>query len=265
MESRIATNTNLIAFSRDSHLTMTEAVPMLASGGFKVLDLNFCEMMGPSSPLNDERADSYISELDELRKSSGLEYFQCHLPYPRNSEESNESNALIFKAIGYAERLGIKTAVIHPIKGSAAKNIAYLDKFIRNSSSISFAVENMEREDEIHSADSLLAIAANLDRTGICLDTGHANVMGEDIPEFIYKAGSYLIATHLSDNDGKNDLHMLPGMGNIKWEEVIPAFRESYSGYLNYEAMFYGRNLPSSFRKKTIEMSISISSWLLSL
>ena len=265
MKSRIATNTNLIAFSRDSHIAMTEAIPMLSSGGFKAIDLNFCEMMGPCSPLNDKRAESYISKLEALRNSLGLEYFQCHLPYPRDAEESIESNALIFRAIEYAERLGIQTAVIHPVKGTIEKNISYIEKFIRCSSSMAFAIENMEREDEIHSADSLIAIALNLPRCGICLDTGHANIMGENIPDFIYKAGSSLIATHLSDNDGRNDLHLLPGMGNIKWEEVIPAFRKSYSGYLNYEAMFFGRNLPSSFRAETIKLSEAISSWLLSL
>lgn len=47
-----------------------------------------------------------------------------------------------------------------------------------------------------------------------CLDIGHLAVMGNDLEETIGKLGNSLGAVHLSDNDGKVDLHLLPGEGN---------------------------------------------------
>lgn len=265
MQSKIATNTNLIAFSRDGRIDMTQSIPLLAKGGFDTLDLNFCEMMNSASPLNDERAKEYINKLKELKKEYKLNYFQCHLPYPRDGKENDESDRAILKAIGYATELEIPVAVIHPIKGSVSDNISYLRKFLSKCDDITLAVENMESEEEIHSATDLLMLTSSLDRTGICLDVGHANILALDIPSFIKSAGVKLIATHIADNNGISDLHLLPGMGNIDWENAMKAFKESYSGYINYEAMYFGRNLPSSFREETIRLAKKIGTWLLTL
>ncbi len=63
---------------------------------------------------------------------------------------------------------------------------------------------------------------------GICLDLGHANLQRPlfSISQAIREAGSLLIATHLHDNMGWNDDHLLPLQGNIPWSDVIEAFRE---------------------------------------
>ncbi len=264
MQSRITTNTNLIAFSRDNRLEMIESIPLLKEGGFDILDLNFCEMMNPDSPLNDRRAADYIKRLKDLRDEYALTYFQCHVPYPRDSRESYESDKAISRALEFSEELEIPIAVIHPIKGTAEDNISYFNRFTENSN-IRLAIENMESIEEIYSAEDLLAIVQEVDRSGICLDVGHANIIGLDIPSFIRKAGDKLIATHIHDNNGISDLHLLPGLGTIRWEEVMKAFRESYSGYINYEAMYFSRNLPASFRGETLRLAGEIGSWLLTL
>lgn len=265
MQSKITTNTNLIAFSRDNKLTMIESIPLFKEGGFDTLDLNFCEMMNPDSALNDNRAGGYIKKLKDLRDEYNLTYFQCHVPYPRDSEESNKSDKAISRALEFAEDLDIPVAVIHPIKGSIDDNIAYFNKFIKSTDKITLAIENMDREDEIYSVNELSAIVSSIDRAGICLDVGHANIRGLDIASFIRKAGDKLIATHIHDNNGINDLHLLPGLGTINWEEVMKAFRECYSGYINYEAMYFSRNLPSSFRSETLRLAKEIGNWLFTL
>lgn len=264
MQSRITTNTNLIAFSRDNRLEMIESIPLFKEGGFDILDLNFCEMMNPDSPLNDRRAIDYIKKLKDLRCEHDLTYFQCHVPYPRDSKESYESDKAISRALEFADELEIPVAVIHPIKGTEKDNIRYFNRFCE-SSNITLAIENMESREEIYSADALLSIASGVDRSGICLDVGHANVIGIDIASFIRETGEKLIATHIHDNNGISDLHLLPGLGTIKWEEVMKAFRESYSGYINYEAMYFSRNLPSSFRSETLKLAREIGNWLLTL
>ncbi|SDM93001.1 Sugar phosphate isomerase/epimerase [Fictibacillus solisalsi] len=47
-----------------------------------------------------------------------------------------------------------------------------------------------------------------------CLDTGHLNLMGNELKEAVDRLGACLGALHLSENDGKTDLHLLPGDGN---------------------------------------------------
>lgn len=70
---------------------------------------------------------------------------------------------------------------------------------------------------------------------GICLDLGHANMY--EIPcDAIKICGERLIHTHLSDNDGKGDLHLAPGKGNIDWKKVTKTISETgYDGLLMLE------------------------------
>ncbi len=273
MQNRISTNTNLICFNRDKSLKMTEIVPLL-QGYYQKLDLNFCEMLNPqSSLLNEFSAKPYIETLLKYKKMYLLDYHQAHLPYVKDfrslSREGRKIHfAMLEKALSYCKILGIKTAVMHPIKGNLDDNIEYfeyIESFL--PSDISIAIENLERVDEIYSAEDLIRLIRKLpqERFSACLDVGHAFLMEEDIPLFIKTLGRDLIATHISDNNGKNDDHLLPGFGKICWEKVIPVFKDYYGGYLNYEAMFFGKNLPSSFIEERINLSVDIASWLLSL
>ena len=252
---------------------MTEIIPLLANGGYKDLDLNFCEMMNPVSPLKDrDSAQSYLDELKKLKEEYSLNYHQCHLPYTQDflmlSDRVKEIHLNhVILAIEYSAFLGINTLVIHPIKGSISDNLEYFGRIIPHlQGSQRLAIENMERIDEIYSPEDLIALVDTLgDKTGICLDTGHANMMNLNIAQFIEKCGDRLIATHIADNNAIEDQHMLPGYGNIEWEAVIPAFRKHYKGYLNYEAMFFGRNLPKESYKTIIKNSFKSAEWLFSL
>lgn len=269
---RTASNTNLVSFLRTGEKrTMLSLIPEYAEHGLKTLDLNFCEMMNPTSELRDH-GDGYIERLLRLKEDLGLGYIQAHAPYPRDykglsSADKRLSDNEIRLSMRYAEALGIPHIVIHPIKGDVKENIAYFSSLLdRYEGNIRIAIENMEGDDEIGSADELCEIADSLgERAGICLDTGHANIRGEDIPSFVRRCGGRLIGTHIADNDGKSDQHLLPGFGNIRWEEVIPAFRECYDGYLTLECMFFSRNLPRRLSGEIISLALSVNDWLLSL
>jgi len=49
-----------------------------------------------------------------------------------------------------------------------------------------------------------------------CFDCGHKNAFTPDIP-IIEKYGNRLAATHIHDNDGEHDLHILPFDGTADW------------------------------------------------
>jgi sugar phosphate isomerase/epimerase len=76
---------------------------------------------------------------------------------------------------------------------------------------------------------------------GICLDTGHANISNEDIPQMIRSFGKHLYALHLNDNYGLigpiyEDLHLFPGYGRLPWGDIFKALYEiGYTGIFNLE------------------------------
>jgi sugar phosphate isomerase/epimerase len=59
---------------------------------------------------------------------------------------------------------------------------------------------------------------------GVCLDVNHANV-GQDLVAFIQHLSQRIISLHISDNDGIDEKHWLPGEGVIDWPALIKALR----------------------------------------
>jgi len=55
---------------------------------------------------------------------------------------------------------------------------------------------------------------------GICLDYGHANLMG-DLGDEIETVSGHLWTTHVHDNDGRQDDHRVPFAGRIDWHAAI--------------------------------------------
>jgi sugar phosphate isomerase/epimerase len=65
------------------------------------------------------------------------------------------------------------------------------------------------------------------DSLGVCLDFGHANMQRQfAIDEAIRELGEFLIATHIHDNEGASDQHMIPLMGSIEWQSAIAALSD---------------------------------------
>jgi sugar phosphate isomerase/epimerase len=55
---------------------------------------------------------------------------------------------------------------------------------------------------------------------GICLDYGHAFLMG-DLADTIEAASGHLVTTHIHDNPGKDDTHLVPFDGRIDWSTAV--------------------------------------------
>jgi len=151
------------------------------------------------------------------------------------------------------QALGIEAGVLH-IGGRSLKQAGWSDDriFARRVEAVAriaefarggptrICLENMAGADSgFRTVEDYRRIGAAVGapNLGICLDTSHANIAGVDIPAFIREAGDALLATHISDNLGSNDDHMLPyGRGVIPWAEVTKALREiGYNGLFNFE------------------------------
>jgi sugar phosphate isomerase/epimerase len=70
---------------------------------------------------------------------------------------------------------------------------------------------------------------------GICLDYGHAHLMG-DVAEAIETISGHLWTTHVHDNHGREDEHLVPFAGTIDWDAAMMATQKiGYDGPLMLE------------------------------
>jgi sugar phosphate isomerase/epimerase len=70
---------------------------------------------------------------------------------------------------------------------------------------------------------------------GICLDYGHAHLMG-DLGEAIETVSGHLLTTHVHDNAGKRDDHLVPFAGSIDWDAAMMSTQKiGYDGILMLE------------------------------
>ena len=84
---------------------------------------------------------------------------------------------------------------------------------------------------------------------GICLDTGHAHVMG-DVGDAIESCSGHIVTTHLHDNRRKSDDHLAPGQGNIDWPATLMEFQKvGYDGVWMFEVA--NASEPKSVLEKT--------------
>jgi len=77
------------------------------------------------------------------------------------------------------------------------------------------------------------------DRLGILLDTGHANVNGEDLAEVVTRLKGIPLHIHVDDNNGDSDAHLIPGEGIIDFAPFAQALKEiGYQGFVSAELGF---------------------------
>lgn len=58
----------------------------------------------------------------------------------------------------------------------------------------------------------------------VCFDSGHAHLDG-GVEEALSLLDGAIASTHLHDNWGARDEHLLPGEGKIDWENLVPVLR----------------------------------------
>jgi sugar phosphate isomerase/epimerase len=86
---------------------------------------------------------------------------------------------------------------------------------------------------------------------GICLDYGHANLMG-DLSDAIETVSGHLWTTHVHDNDGRGDDHRVPFAGRIDWDAAMMETQKiGYDDVLMFEVANTGD--PIEVLKRTVK------------
>lgn len=86
----------------------------------------------------------------------------------------------------------------------------------------------------------LLESDLDLNDAGICLDFGHAHMLS-GAPEAAEALSGHIITTHVHDNDGTDDVHLVPFAGTIDWIAALTAmWKIGYPGPLVFEVADHG-------------------------
>ena len=85
---------------------------------------------------------------------------------------------------------------------------------------------------------------------GICMDVGHARLMG-DVVDAIETCSGHLITTHLHDNRGRADDHLVPGKGVIDWDATLLALQK-----IGYDGAWMFELAAAAERKPVLELAV---------
>ena len=256
MRTAISTSTSLL-FARFSE---EEAIRILAEAGFDCLDFSFG--VDTVSWKDGEQEFDYYKRAEEIRLFAdeiGIPFNQAHAPFTAKFEDKEDFDAIV-KSIEISSILGVKQIVVHPMhyltyKGNEEKlkqiNYEFYSALLpyAEKNHIRIAIENMwqidaKRKYIIHDTCASprefceYVDMLNSEWAIACLDIGHCELVGEDIPEMIRTLGhERLHALHIHDVDFVHDNHTLPGICRVNYDEIVKTLAEiDYDGEFTLEA-----------------------------
>ena len=274
----------------------------IRSCGFESVDLGMYELLdtgrlaaeGHYPNVFDLPLEEFLEKFMPLRLAvaeTGVVIGQMHAPFPIWFDGREDVNAYnvqaVEKCMALCELLGCPALVVHPSRrpGRRAEFELNLENYrglipvaIRHPDVI-ICAENIfthsgqrilegrlsNPDDACELIDTLNAEAGGR-HFGFCLDIGHACLTGNKIGEFIRQLGDRLTALHIHDNDGLEDLHMVPysylyrdKRHVIDWEDIVRALGDiGFRGALSFEICTAGRVYPAEVRREVYCLTSAI-------
>ena len=246
---------------------------LLTGTRVRTLEILPARLFDPADPRGGEAV------LARMLKASGVRVASVHCPFGSHLDLSSPDAAVLHagrqtldEALDLAERLGAGIVVVHssaePITDSERADrieriqqslLAVVDRCDR--AGLRIAIELLPRTCIGNTVGELEQILAGLpgETVGVCLDVNHMMARHAELPAVVRRLGSRLLTLHLSDYDGVDEKHWMPGEGVIDWPAFIGALRDiDYAGPFNYEAQPHGetpaekiRDVESNFDRLT--------------
>lgn len=96
------------------------------------------------------------------------------------------------------------------------------------------ALEDLPRSCLANTSTETRAMAQAAGNVPICFDVNH--LLGESHADFMRALARNVVTTHLSDYDGVDERHWLPGEGIVPWKDIVKTLMESgYRGPFLFE------------------------------
>ena len=197
---------------------------------------------------------SAVADLQEWLTDAGLELHGIHAPITDSfvggrwgppltvaSAEPDRRTAAVTEteqALYIARRIPMPLLVVHlglprtqsasPADNSREAARRSVDELQRLAAPLGVRIAVEVLPNELSRAGSLVhLVEEDLEAAdvGICLDFGHAHLDG-DLLDDIETVSGHLIATHVHDNDGKTDDHLVPFEGTIDWPAAMTAVQK---------------------------------------
>ncbi|NMA46798.1 MAG: sugar phosphate isomerase/epimerase [Lentisphaerae bacterium] len=228
-----------------------------------------------STPLLKGVADGH-ERLAAAMKKAGISPMTIHADFgagidPSKPATSDAALASLRQALADARFFAAPMVVIHassePI--SAEERPARLDWSLKTLAELSgefrragvkIAIELLPRTCLGNCLGELERFIKELgdDVCGVCLDVNHGMDQYALLPQWVKALGKNLITLHLSDYDGIDEKHWLPGAGVIDWPAFMAALRSiDYRGPFNFEV-----SVPGESPRARIAALASAMQWL---
>jgi sugar phosphate isomerase/epimerase len=212
----------------------------------------------------DYRDDAAVTQLADWLRETRLELHSMHAPIAEavrrgemvapystaSSDEARRATAMseVKAALAVAGRIPFKHLVLHlgvPSHTRPPANDNQPAAARRSFEEIVEAAQALGVRVAVEVIPNALSTPAALVRliedetdgldAGICLDYGHAHLMG-DVGEAIEEVSGHLLTTHVHDNRRRTDDHLPPFSGSIDWDVAMMETQKiGYDGVLMFE------------------------------
>lgn len=188
---------------------------------------------------------------DELARF-GLCGWSVHLPFGMGwdvahyvEEERDAVCESLKRVIDLTAKWGVRVYVLHgclepvsmeerPVRiARSIRSLRELNEYAARYGA-RVALEDLPRSCLANNSLETRAMAQAAGNVGICFDVNH--LLGEDHASFMKALAAQVITTHLSDYDGVDERHWMPGAGIVPWRMVVEGLMQAgYRGPLLFE------------------------------
>ena len=253
-----------------------EGFKKLKTHGYSSIDYaELCKRHSDLYKWSEDQYRGFLTDIGESADKHGVEITQLHGLWATDDKtkaQREESISFFIKEIEGAHYMGCKNVVVHPFLpyGWGAEidkdkiwdvNIDLFTRLLEHAEkyNVNVCAENQPfTAIEMSTVKAVKRLVREINHPNfkVCLDTGHANVFHDDIAEDVRLLGDDLATLHVHDNKGNWDQHLIPYMGNIKWEEFLAALKEiGYKGAFTLETMI-STAMPNPIKE---EMQLSLA------
>ena len=239
-----------------------KAIELIAKAGFDAVDFSMNDLQNDNSVLLSANFKSYIEMLCDVAKRNDVFFNQGHaLSYVYHEDKEIARRLLIernIRALEIAGLMGIKILVIHPVESGDyigreqyvfEENVKYFKALLpyAHKYGVKLACENMwcsNKKKGVRTGsvcsnpyEHAYYVDAVADEMLVaCLDVGHSSIAGRQAQDCIRVLGKRLGALHIHDNDYLDDMHTLPGLSEMNWDEITKALAQvDYQGDFTLE------------------------------
>ncbi len=239
-----------------------KAIELISQAGFDAIDYTMSKTAKDGNILDSDNYKSYINELCETAKRNNIFFNQGHAVTGVGIDDPEIAYKVLaeknIRCLEIAGLMGMKTLVVHPYGTSRyigheeetfLRNMKYFKMLVPYAEEfgVKIACENMFCGDKKRGVvrgsicsnpyeHAMYVDEMNSPFFVACLDTGHCALAGREPQDAIRVLGNRLGALHVHDNDYKDDMHTLPGLSEMNWDEITKALAEiDYQGDFTLE------------------------------